>query len=346
MPGGISNVILKDAKKLDLSYVPKNILCRGEELKRLKIFVSTGKVLISGGIGTGKTMLARHIGGDAYVNCYMNKTEHRVLEEIIKQLKPRFNPAGLPNQKLWNEIESGKRIILDEMDGMNVDELRHFAYSISRQYEVGKKIEYIAITRNHFILEQMMNDEAIWSTFAGKAVVELKPYTREQMREILAFRAQESLDAKAYDDDIIALITDSALISPGHMRTGIDLMRNAALMAESRGDTTITPDDVREANREEWVGDLENMEKEEMLVFLAVAAACRTNAYVSMNEIVDMLRVKEEEYHIKVDETRFKKTFQALLQEDFVYQGADGFTILHYPVAALIEEIEKRMSCH
>lgn len=336
-------MILKDAKKLDLSYVPERILCRDDELKRLKIFADAGKVLISGGIGTGKTLLARHIGGDAYVNCYMNKTEHRVLEEILKQLKPRFNPAGLPNQKLWNEIESGKRIILDEMDGMNVDELRHFAYAISRQYEVGKKIAYIAITRNHFILEQMINDEAIWSTFAGKAVVELKPYTREQMQEILTFRAQESLHAKAYDDDIIALVADSALMSPGHMRTGIDLLRNAALMAESRGDTAIRPDDVREANREEWVSDFRNMEREEMLVFLAVAVACRTSTYASMEEIVDVLRTKEEEYRITVEERRFKQTFQALLQEDFVYQGACGFTILHYPVTALIEELEKRL---
>lgn len=337
-------MILKDARKLDLSYVPPKILCRDEEIKRLKIFMQGGRALISGGVGTGKTMLARYIGGDAYVNCYMNKTEHRVLEEILKQLKPRFNPAGLPTQKLWNEVEEGKTIILDEIDGMNVDELRHFAYALSRQYELGKKINYIAITRNHFILKQIINDDAIWSTFADKAIVELKPYKWEQIKEILEYRAKESMEAKAIDDEIISLIADIALHSPGHMRTAIDLLRNAAMIAESKGQEKITPDDVREANREEWISDLESMEKEELIVFLAVATACKNKAYTSMEEIKEALEIKKEEYGIDVDDKKFEKIFQDLLQQDFIYKSKMGYTILNYPIHMLIKEIEGRVS--
>ena len=337
-------MILKDARKLDLSYVPPKILCRDEEIKRLKIFMQGGRALISGGVGTGKTMLARYIGGDAYVNCYMNKTEHRVLEEILKQLKPRFNPAGLPTQKLWNEVEEGKTIILDEIDGMNVDELRHFAYALSRQYELGKKINYIAITRNHFILKQIINDDAIWSTFADKAIVELKPYKWEQIKEILEYRAKESMEAKAIDDEIISLIADIALHSPGHMRTAIDLLRNAAMIAESKGQEKITPDDVREANREEWISDLESMEKEELIVFLAVATACKNKAYTSMEEIKEALEIKREEYGIDIDDKKFEKIFQDLLQQDFIYKSKMGYTILNYPIHMLIKEIEGRVS--
>jgi Cdc6-like AAA superfamily ATPase len=337
-------VILKDARKLDLSYVPPKILCRDEEIKRLKIFMQGGRALISGGVGTGKTMLARYIGGDAYVNCYMNKTEHRVLEEILKQLKPRFNPAGLPTQKLWNEVEEEKTIILDEIDGMNVDELRHFAYALSRQYELGKKINYIAITRNHFILRQVINDDAIWSTFADKAIVELKPYKWEQIKEILEYRAKESIEAKAIDDEIISLIADIALHSPGHMRTAIDLLRNAAMIAESKGQEKITPDDVREANREEWISDLESMEKEELIIFLAVATACKNRAYAGMKEIKEVLEVKKEEHGIDIDDKKFEKIFQLLLQQDFVYRSKIGYTILNYPVHMLIKEIEGRVS--
>ncbi len=337
-------MILKDARKLDLSYVPPKILCRDEEIKRLKIFMQGGRALISGGVGTGKTMLARYIGGDAYVNCYMNKTEHRVLEEILKQLKPRFNPAGLPTQKLWNEVEEGKTIILDEIDGMNVDELRHFAYALSRQYELGKKINYIAITRNHFILKQVINDDAIWSTFADKAIVELKPYKWEQIKEILEYRAKESVEARAIDDEIISLIADIALHSPGHMRTAIDLLRNAAMIAESKGQEKITPDDVREANREEWISDLESMEKEELIVFLAVATACKNKAYTSMEEIKEALEIKREEYGIDIDDKKFEKIFQDLLQQDFIYKSKMGYTILNYPIHMLIKEIEGRVS--
>lgn len=336
-------VILKDIKKLELSYIPDKILCRDEEIKKLRIFVEGGKALISGGVGTGKTLLARYIRGDAYVNCFMNKTEHRVLEEILHQLNPKFNPAGLPTQKLWSMIEEGKRIIIDEIDGMNVDELKHFAYTISRQYEIGKKIDYIAITRNHFILRQLINDDAIWSTFAGNSIVELKPYTWEQIKEIIESRAKESISSGAYDDEIISLIADIALNSPGHMRTAIDLLRNSAMIAESRGEGKINPDDVREANREEWISDLESMEKKELLVFMATAFSCKSKTYASMDEIRDVLKIKEEEYGLRITEKDFEKIFQTLIQQDFIYEGKRGYTIINYPIKTLIEEIHERI---
>ncbi len=337
-------MIIKDAGKLELSYVPDKILCRDEEIKKLQVFLKTGRVLISGGVGTGKTLLARFIGADAYVNCYMNKTEHRVLEEMLHQLKPRFNPAGLPTQKLWNEMEEGKTVIIDEIDGMNAEELRHFAYSLSRQYEMGRKIGYIAITRNHFILEQIINDDAIWSTFADRAIVELKPYTFEEIKEILEYRAKESLHPGTYNDEILSLIADIALHSPGHMRTAIDLLRNAALMAESNGRNEILPDDVREVNREEWISDMESMEKEALLVMLSVATACKNKAYASMDEIKEMLKIKEEEHGTKIGEKRLEELLQILVQQDFICAGGRGYTILNYPIHLLIKELEKKLT--
>lgn len=333
-------MILKDAKKLDLSYIPDKILCRDEEINRLKILVKTGRALISGGVGTGKTLLARYIGGDAYVNCYMNRTEHRVLEEILKQIKPRFNPAGLPTQKLWKEIEEGKMLIFDEIDGMHTDELRHFAYTLSRQYELGKKISYIAITRNWMILKQVINDDAIWSTFANNAIVELRPYKWEEIKEILEYRAKESLITGSYDDDCLSLIADIALDAPGHMRTAIDLLRNSALVAESKQHNKIEAEDIREANREDWISDIASMEVDEALILLATALACKNKAYADLKEIKEIVKIKEEEYNTKI---KFETNFQNLLQQGFIHKSKKGYTILNCPSYLLIEEIEERL---
>lgn len=335
-------MILKDEKKLDPSYIPSKILCREEEIKRIKNLIKGGKVLISGGVGTGKTMIARYIGGDAYVNCYINRTEHRVLEEILKQIKPRFNPSGLPTQKLWNEID-GKRIIIDEIDGMDLNELKHFTYTLSRQRELGKRIDYIAITRSYVILKQML-DEATWSTFAQNSVVELKPYSWEQMKEILYSRAIESLNSNCYDDEIISLIAEIAIRSPGHARTGILLLLNSSLIADAKMHKKIEAEDVREANREEIFFDLNEMEKEELLLLLSVASACMNKAYASYEEIKERFIVRSEEYGAEINEKKFEKIFKKLLGMDLINEGKYGYTILNFPANLLIKEIEKIIS--
>ncbi|MBC7080771.1 MAG: hypothetical protein H5T44_00740 [Thermoplasmatales archaeon] len=335
-------MILKDEKKLDLSYIPDKIMCRDEEIRRLRYLIKSGRALISGGVGTGKTLLARYVGGDAYVNCYVNRTEHRVLEEILKQIKPKFNPAGLPTQKLWNEID-GKRIIIDEIDGMEIDELRHFAYTLSRQKEFGKKIDYIAITRSHLILKQIL-DEATWSTFAQNSVVELKPYSWEQMKEILSYRASESLNRECYDEEIISLIADIAISSVGHTRTGISILLNSSLIAETKMHKKIEVEDVREANIDEIFFDLNTMEKEELLLLLSVADACKNKAYVSYDEIMEKFFLRNEEYEMNIDERKFEKIFKKLLSQDLIKESKFGYTILNFPANLLVKEIEKIIS--
>ncbi|NIA09922.1 MAG: AAA family ATPase [Nitrospiraceae bacterium] len=182
-------MILKDKRKLEVSYVPEKTPCRDEERSRLSLMLDNGRALISGEVGTGKTLLAKHTGGDVYVNCYTNRSEHKVLEEILHQTRPNFSTAGLTSQRLWKEVDGDHLIILDEIDGMDSKDITHFAYTISRQAEMGGGIRYVAVTRSSLMLEQIIHDPATWSTFAEKAIVELRPYSREQIVEILNYRA-------------------------------------------------------------------------------------------------------------------------------------------------------------
>ncbi|MDD5778952.1 MAG: hypothetical protein PHU95_05855, partial [Candidatus Thermoplasmatota archaeon] len=228
-------MILKDKHKLDTAYVPAHTPCREGEKERLMLLLeSGGKAIISGEVGTGKTLLARHTDGDVYVNCYTHKSEHKVLEDILRQTRPKFSTAGLTGQRLWQELPGDHLLILDEIEGMMPKDLTHFAYTLSRHEELGKSLRYVAVTRSALMLKQLIHDDAAWSTFAEKAVVELEPYTKEQMMEILAYRAGDSLAGGSYDQDILSLIADIAQVSAGHMRSGIDVLRNAALVADQR----------------------------------------------------------------------------------------------------------------
>jgi cell division control protein 6 len=337
-------VILKDKKKLDGFYVPEKTPCREQERKRLMRLLESGKALISGEVGTGKTLLAKHTDGDVYVNCYTHKTEHKVLEEILRQTRPKFSTAGLTSQRLWRELQGDHLLILDEIDGMIPQDLTHFAYTLSRREEPEKHLSYVAITRSALMLKQLIHDDATWSTFAEKAVVDVEPYTRDQMMEILEYRARDSLTSGSYDNDVLCLIADIAQVSTGHMRSGIDVLRNAALVADQRNHTVIEPEDVREANRESWLSAITELNEEQLLTLLALAAACQNTAYADREEITKEFTAKTEEYSTKVAEKDVRKHLKTLANHGFIYPSDCGFTLIDCPAAVLVKEIEKLLN--
>ena len=335
-------MILKDKRKLDISYVPEKTPCRDEERRRLQMLLDDGHALISGPVGTGKTLLARHADGDVYVNCYTHKSEHKVLEAILRQIRPKFSTAGLTSQRLWQEIEGDHLFILDEIDGMIPDDLVHFAYTLSRHEEIGTSLRYVAVTRSALMLKQLMNDPATWSTFAEKAVVELRPYSKEEMMDILAYRAGEALMRDGYDDDGLSLIADIATVSAGHMRAGIDVLRTAAMVADQRGHDMITPEDVREANREGWLEGLGELERRPALALLAVARCCLEQAYASLEDVEAVYASVCEEHD--VESQPVESELSMLSDRGWMYESDRGYTVLDSPAELLATEIEKRLN--
>jgi Cdc6-like AAA superfamily ATPase len=340
----VTIVILKDKRKLDAAYVPGETPCREQEKKRLMLLLESGKALISGEVGTGKTLLAKHTDGDVYVNCYTHKSEHKVLEEILRITRPKFSTAGLTGQRLWRELQGEHLLILDEIDGMIPQDLTHFAYTLSRHEDLGTRLRYVATTRSALMLKQLIHDDATWSTFAEKAVVELEPYTRDQMMEILSYRARDSLGSSSYDEDVLYLIADIAQVSTGHMRSGIDVLRNAALVADQHGHTSIEPEDVREGNRESWLSALTELDEEQLLMLLAVAIACHNAAYADGDLITKEFAAKAEEYGVAVVEKDARPHLDTLANHGFVYPSDRGFTLIDCPAAVLVKEIERLLN--
>ena len=332
-------MIIRNKQRLDISYVPQKIPCREREIERLELLMkSNGKALISGDIGTGKTLLAKHSAKDGvYVNCFINRSEHTILENILSQIKPNFNTAGMPSRKLWNQITSNSMIVIDEVEGIIIDELTPFLYTLSRQAEQGDKINYIAITRDENILRQMINDDATWSTFAEKSVIHLESYTHDEMVKILKYRAEDTLYPKSFDEEILSLIADIAINSRGHMRTAIDLLRNSAILAESKGKDKIEAEDVREVNMEDWSENLTELSKNHILTLLSVAMACKNKTYSTIDQIESIYKIKCEEYKEKPAD--FKNNLGDLEKEGIIQRRENRYTIL-YPSSTFINRLE------
>ncbi len=332
--------IIKSAQKLDINYVPGKILCRDEEIKRLKIAIeSGGRAIICGETGTGKTLLAKYFARDAaYVNCFINRTEHAILETILSILKPRFNPAGLSSRRLWEEIPQNSFIILDEIEGISADDLPHFLYTLSRRAETGKRVKYIAITRDADILRQVVGDAAVWSTFAGKSIIHLEKYGKEEMVEILNYRASEALYDGSFSEDVIGLIADIALHSEGHMRTGMELLRNSAMIAEGEGRDHIEPEDVREANMDVWMDEMKIMDEEHLIALLAVSMCCKDRAYATSDDIKSTYIRVCENYDSKPG--NINGLLEKLEMHGFVMK-VDGMYTVPFPTRRIIGKIER-----
>ena len=155
-------MILKDKKKLDGFYIPEETPCREQERKRLMRLLESGKALISGEVGTGKTLLAKHTDGDVYVNCYTHKTEHKVLEEILRQTRPKFSTAGLTGQRLWRELQGDHLLILDEIDGM-ITELIHNGKLLKKSMKKDAKLP-----ENFQKIKDYFSDNKIQSVLSGE----------------------------------------------------------------------------------------------------------------------------------------------------------------------------------
>ena len=82
------------------------------------------------------------------------------------------------------------------------------------------------------------------------------------------------------------------------------------------------------------------MEVDEALILLATALACKNKAYADLEEIKEIIKIKEEEYNTKI---KFETNFQNLLQQGFIHKSKKGYTILNCPSYLLIEEIEERL---
>ena len=187
------------------------------------------------------------------------------------------------------------------------------------------------------------------STFAEKAVIQLEHYNINQIIDILEYRAKDSLHTDTYNPDILEFIAHIASLSVGHMRTGIDILRNSALIAERHDHNIIEPEDIREANQEGWVSDLQRIDESELLVLLSVAFSCRKKTYVTYNEIQQTYLMLCEGYNKEPQEKTVASHLERLLNQEFIYKkpgenDPEEYTIIDYPASLVIDKFEHRFS--
>ncbi len=331
--------VFKSKEKLYPEHLPSYLPHREEQLKSLaayfrNILLEPGsiaqRVLLVGGIGTGKTATARRFGSDfralarqrginleyVHVNCHRDRTLYLVVQEIARQLRIPVPPRGLSAQEMY-------KIIMKQLENrdmyviVTLDEFDYFievagndsVYFLVRTYDeypnLAKRINFIFITRSLTSLGRL---DSATESYIVRNVIHFKPYTSSELYDILKYRSQEAFYEGTVDDKVLEYIADLIGVDnggSGNARLALEVLMLAGTEADKEGAQRVTIDHVRRAfthanpNLSIMINDvIRHLPLHELLLLLAIVRLLKQKgeAYVRIGEVEEEYRNICEEY--------------------------------------------------
>jgi cell division control protein 6 len=331
--------VFKDEAKLDINYVPQKLPHRETEHRLLMEFFSfvtrcpermTQRVIITGDVGTGKTVLAQHFGasitseankrGIRFRYVHVNCREFRgsllpIIHHAITTFRPKYPSRGYSEEEVLltlmqvlDEEDVFMILALDEFDSLIENEGSDAVYKLTRLQEMRQekpqRLSFIFIMRNLEAIDQL--DASSKSTLQG-SIISLERYGREQLIDILSDRAAIAFELGTVEEDVVTLIAELAFKETGNARFGIELLWRAGKYADAHDAEIVDPECVRMAVSSIIPGfrrsDLTSLGLHEKLFLLAVARYFKDSekAYVSLSEIEKTYAVVCEEFNERLN---------------------------------------------
>ena len=184
-----------------------------------------------------------------HINCRKELTSHKVLIKIVRSLvDDKFPKRGYSPQELLGIIIDDLKkndyhvlIVLDELCYL-ISNREDLIYSLTRLNDDSlnnqQRISIIGIVRDISSLDEKFRSKIfqskIFPIIELSNVIEFKSYSREDIFDILKYRARVSLIDNAISDDILDRITEF-VYKKGDIRIGLKIMWKAAKIAEKKG---------------------------------------------------------------------------------------------------------------
>src|SRR5712692_3867067 len=326
--------IFKSEEPLSLEFIPAKLPHRENQLKFLaELFRSvidrpgttSPKVLITGDIGTGKTVLVTRFGTDMartaktlklniryiHINC----REYRgslfmILKRVLQTFNPSFPQRGFSSEELLQILldqleDKNLHIILalDEAD-MLIKAEGSSLYNLTRIQEErpGRpvRLSLLLVVRELRLLETL--DKSTQSTLQ-RNIIRLERYTTPQLETILGERVELSFKNGTVPETLVEFVADVAAEN-GDARFAIELLWRAGKYADSEGARELKPDHVRAAQnsshqvlRTEYAQHLNTQERVVLLALARVLERTGEN-YATMGEVEIAYRMACEEKRI------------------------------------------------
>ena len=140
-------------------------------------------------------------------------------------------------------------VVLDEVDSLvkkTGDKVLYDLTRVNNQFSKAK-VSIIGITNDLKFTEYL--DPRVRSSLGEEELV-FPPYNAAELEDILKKRSEGAFHKGVLGDEVIKLCAALAAKEHGDARRALDLLRVASEVAERRGDTKVTEDHVRKAQRE------------------------------------------------------------------------------------------------
>jgi cell division control protein 6 len=327
--------IFRDETKLDINFVPYKLPHRNRELHLLTEFFSfalqspdkmTQRVMITGDVGTGKTVLSQRFGADitreannrrinlhyVHVNC----REYRgslflILHHVVSVFHPNFPKRGYSAEELLRMLlqildDEGAYVILalDEFESLIEREGSEAIYKLTRLQETRQskpqRLSLICILRNLKTIDRL--DASTRSTLQSN-IISLERYPKEQLIDILNDRVSLAFKPLTVPEDTVSLIAEIAYSEAGNARFGIELLWRAGKYADAEDLGAVTPECVRKGVSSIYPAmrknDLAVLGLHEKLFLLGIAKSLKESqkAHISLMEAEQAYAVACEEFN-------------------------------------------------
>lgn len=351
--------IFHDRSKLSSRYIPNELHHRETEMSLLltmfkdsyikpdEFLFSTPQIVGRSGIGKTSTILkfSKMLENEfiksgltlkvAYINLKLQGgNKYAVYRFLLEKIAPELPSQGLSAEEMLRYLLSYLTenklytlIILDEIEfllrsnkdsGMIYDFTRLNEFDLSKHCNV---IGVVFIARSTDFHDKIDSSEL--STL-GRLPIEFKPYSIDEISDILLTRTSESFNPNVVGTDIIdevSLITTSSQVG-GDVRYALDLLLYAGNLAEANGSDRITLDQIRKVHGYNkpslTIEDLKELPKSHLLTLMAIlkVQSKRKKQYIELKEIRVYALELADEYKIKKFE--FEDSMNDLLERKIV----------------------------